>query len=82
MAVVNFNDVVAINKRLKDNNIDYTIHSDSGCTCSGVTLRQEGKVTPRHEILKVINDYLYLHFMEVVEDDKDINKLNVISRFK
>lgn len=82
MAVVNFNMVVEINKLLKDQGIDYSIHADGGCTCAGLVLRQDGQEYDRDIIIRLINDYLYSKFMLVTVDEDNLNRLNVISRFE
>ena len=66
--VVNFKMILEINQLLKENNIEYSIHGVSGCTCCGLEVRQEGKSYPTDKILEVINGYLKNHWIYVQEN--------------
>ena len=49
--VVHFNMLVEINQLLKDNGIEYSIHSIGACTCAGLRLRQDGKSYPLQKMI-------------------------------
>ena len=63
--------------KLKENHIDYVLHSHSGCTSCGVYLECIGESCDVYRIVDVINEYLRGKWLkvEVLFD----NHLNVIS---
>ena len=80
--VVHFNMLVEINQLLKDNGIEYSIHSIGACTCAGLRLRQDGKSYPLQEIIDLINRYLENKWMKVIPKDDDPSYLQVVSKFE
>ena len=78
--VVHFNMLVEINQLLKDNGIEYSIHSIGACTCAGLRLRQDGKSYPLQEIIDLINRYLENKWMKVIPKDDDPSYLQVVSK--
>ena len=79
--VVNFNMIVEINKILKENDIEYSIHALGGCTCSGLKLRQDGRVCDVNKIIEIINEYVAKKWMKVVLDEEDQTIIHVQSKF-
>ena len=79
--VINFNMVVDINKILKENHIDYTIHALGGCTCAGLKLRQEGEPHDINDIIEIINNYIANKWMKAILDDNDHTIIHVHSKF-
>lgn len=79
--VVNFNMVVEINQLLKSQGIEYSIHSVGGCTCAGLSLRQDGKEHDLNDVIKVINEYLDSKWMQVIASEDDLLMLNIVSKF-
>lgn len=80
--VVHFNMLVEINQLLKDNGIEYSIHSIGACTCAGLRLRQDGKSYPLQKIIDLINRYLENKWMKVIPKDDDSLYLQVVSKFE
>lgn len=80
--VVHFNMLVEINQLLKDNGIEYSIHSIGACTCAGLRLRQDGKSYPLQKIIDLINRYLENKWMKVIPKDDDPSYLQVVSKFE
>ena len=79
--VVNFNMIVEINKILKENDIEYSIHALGGCTCSGLKLRQDGRVCDVNKIIEIINEYVAKKWMKVVLHEEDETIIHVQSKF-
>ena len=77
MPTLHFNLIHEINQLLKDKQIDYILHSHSGCTSCGVYLECIGEGCDIQRIVDVINEYLRPKWLkvEVLIDDY----LNVIS---
>lgn len=80
--VVHFNMLVEINQLLKDNGIEYSIHSIGACTCAGLRLRQDGKSYPVQDIIHLINEYLEKKWMRVIPKEDDFTYLQVVSKFE
>ena len=74
-------DIPGFISKLKENNIEYSIHGVGGCTCCGLELRQEGKSYPTDKILEVINGYLKNHWIYVQENKYQSGFLTVHSKF-
>ena len=80
--VIHFNMMTELNKLLKDNNIDYTIHAIGGCTCEGVELKCYGKTSDPLAIKTIINEYLRSKFMYVTNDKDNPYIFRVKSLFE
>lgn len=65
MAEIHFNHIFEINQILKKNHIDYTLHSNGGCSSCGVHLICEGEEKNIHDIIYIINDYLKDKWLKV-----------------
>lgn len=64
--ILDFNTIYKLNEYLKENGIDYTVHSAGACGGESAELRQVGdKEVSSDEICKVINEYLKEKFMQV-----------------
>lgn len=81
MSVVHFNMVVEINQLLKRQGIEYSLHALGGCTCVGLTLRQDGKAFPLEKIIELINCYLKDQWMKVRQDEDNEYLLHIESKF-
>ena len=77
MPTLHFNLIHEINQLLKENHIDYILHSHSGCTSCGVYLECVGEECDIQIMVDIINDYLKSKWLrvEILID----NYLNVIS---
>ena len=74
-------DIPGFISKLKENNIEYSIHGVGGCTCCGLEVRQEGKSYPTDKILEVINGYLKNHWIYVQENKYQPGFLTIHSKF-
>lgn len=74
--VINFNQAVKINQRLKERGIEYTLHLHAGCAYCVPELVQDGKEHSIDEIYDIMNEVLKEQFIKVKPDG--LNPLNVI----
>ena len=79
--VVHFGMLIDINKILKENNIEYSLHSIGGCVSCGLELRKDGEEFDYDSILKLINLYLDDKYMQVQPQFNNPNHLYVVSKF-
>ena len=77
MPTLHFNLIHEINQLLKQNHIDYVLHSYSGCTSCGVYLECIGEKCEIQKIVDIINEYLKSKWLRV--EVMIENHLNVIS---
>lgn len=78
---IDFQMLYEINKVLKDNGYDCSIHTIGGCSCNGVELK--GLTTSnRIEVLNLINAYLKTKFMYLVDDSTNENYFQTKSVFE
>lgn len=77
MPTLHFNLIHEINQLLKQNHIDYVLHSHSGCTSCGVYLECVGKECEIQKIVDIMNEYLKSKWLRV--EVMIENHLNVIS---
>jgi len=80
-SVVDFNMIVEINKLLKDNNIDYSLHSIGSCASCGMELKQNGEVEPIENIIDIINNYLSSKWLKVIQSEENQYILYAVSKF-
>lgn len=75
--MLHFNLIHEINQLFKRNQIDYILHSHSGCTSCGVYLECIGEECEIQRIVDIMNDYLKDKWLrvEIMVD----NHLDVIS---
>ena len=58
IGTVDFNMILELNRLLKKEGYDYSVHSIGGCASCGLSLRNEGKESDLEDVMKVINDFL------------------------
>lgn len=77
--ILDFNTIYKLNEYLKENDIDYTVHSAGACGGESAELRRVGdkEVSPE-EICKVINEYLKDKFMQVAPIYEGAYEIKVI----
>lgn len=78
---VDFNMILELNRFLKKEGYDYSVHSIGGCASCGLNLRCEGEESDLEDVMKVINDFLKKKWLKAVPSLEDSYTLGIISTF-
>lgn len=84
IGTVDFNMILELNRFLKKEGYDYSVHSIGGCASCGLNLRCEGKESDLEDVMKVINDFLKNKWLKAVPSLEDpillVSSLHFIRR--
>ena len=81
IGTVDFNMILELNRFLKKEGYDYSVHSIGGCASCGLSLKNEGKESDLEDVMKVINDFLKKKWLKAVPSLEDPYTLGIISTF-
>lgn len=82
VGTVDFNMIVEINRLLKQEGYDYSVHSIGGCASCGLSLRCDDKQADLKEVMLIINRYLKTKWLKAIPNIEDPYTLGIISTFK
>lgn len=82
IGTVDFNMIVEINRLLKQEGYDYSVHSIGGCASCGLSLRCDGKENDLEEVMILINRYLKTKWLKAIPNLEDPYTLGIVSTFK
>lgn len=82
VGTVDFNMIVEINRLLKQEGYDYSVHSIGGCASCGLSLRCDGQSGDLKEVMSIINRYLKTKWLKAIPNLEDPYTLGIISTFK
>lgn len=82
IGTVDFNMIVEINRLLKQEGYDYSVHSIGGCASCGLSLRCDGQEADLEEVMTIINRYLKTKWLKAVPNLGDPYTLGIASTFK
>lgn len=81
IGTVDFNMILELNRFLKKEGYDYSVHSIGGCASCGLNLRCEGKESDLEDAMKVINYFLKKKWLKAVPSLENPYTLGIISTF-